>query len=721
VSELLLAAFSDYHAQSLQELKASIQKLQVKPDLILYGGDAVRRFGPYAESTRHELLHRYIKKMQTGDDFIIEVPQVEIKEKGRLVPARVPDLFLFRMRRARGGYAEEQLIHEFSEKVVTEVKRLMTLQTSERLRQDTDLPSFLRDIAGRFNKDPLEISEAEINRFLHQDCTLQLVENAEWVWGSIHILGETGLTNQFSKLADLSQLGVCGVIGNSDVLPCKSVFRAKRVYDVHERPFFFGDYAVIGQEGGSAPEGHLGLGCTCYKEETITSHLEELWTLVPRNRKIILLTHTPPYGVLDHSVRYGEAHIGSQAVAEFIRDKRNIALIVCGHSHYSGGKVVELEGVPVVNVASQDDNFSPAIFATVKLNGSWKVEFCSVPSNFELLMSDPALTVEDRKQTLKEWVFYDRDAEYIVDAHKRYGESFLRDFHELYRIKNQFGFSFPNVIEFYNLGVRSKDDFSEEILREVVKRTSRRGLAQLVLRRAFLKLQASRAGKPMVYGDLSHLAYDKIAFLDIEYLPELKDKPAVYGFLVQDTVRQFIMGEEHEMKTYLKQLLEEGYKLFFYGGADKKILRNLMRHNSVVSSLREANGKFVNVLYHIQCNIGLPIYSQRLSEVFQFLYPDKAPSEWEYAFSNGSRLRSQGLMPYEMDGSLKAMLIRQILGRREKGEATEEYFQLLKKANATDLYELKLVLQGIRNLSETTRFSLRHLCQSECRKEANQP
>lgn len=702
MSKLLIAAFSDYHAQSLQELKATIQKLQVKPDLILYGGDAVRRFGPYAESARRELLHRYIKKMRNGGDFTIEVPQVEIKEKGLLVLARVPDLFLFRMRRARGGYAEEQLTHEFSEKVITEVKRLMSLQTSERLRQDTDLLSFIRDLAGCFNKDPLEISEAEINRFLHQDCTLQLIEDAEWVWGSIHILGEAGLTNQFSKLADLSQLGVCGVVGNNDVLPCKSVFHAKRVYDVHERPFFFGDYAVIGQEGGSAPESHLGLGYTCYKEETITSHLEELWSLVPRNRKIILLTHTPPYGVLDHSVRYGEAHIGSQAVAEFIRDKENIALVICGHSHYSGGKVSELEGVPVVNVASHDDNFSPAVLATVELNRTQKIEFHPIPSNFELMMSDAALTVEDRKQTLRGWGFYERDIEYIVNAHETFGERFTRDFRGLYQTKKKYGFSVSNVIEFYSLGARSEEDFSEEIFREVVKRTSRRGLAQLVLRRAFSKLQASRAGKPMVYGDLSHLAYDKIAFLDIEYLPELKDKPAVYGFLVQDTVRQFIMGEEHEMITYLKQLLEEGYRLFFYGGADKKILRNLMRHNGVVSSLREANGKFVNVLYHIQCNIGLPIYSQRLSQVFQFLYPDKAPSEWEYVFSNGSRLRSQGLMPYEMDGSLKAMLIRQILKRQEGGEATEEYFQLLKKANATDLYELKLVLQGIKNLSETS-------------------
>jgi len=48
----------------------------------------------------------------------------------------------------------------------------------------------------------------------------------------------------------------------------------------------------------------------------------------------ILVSHTPPYGILDLAPS-GE-HIGSKAVREFL-DKNEVNLVVCGHAHEAKG------------------------------------------------------------------------------------------------------------------------------------------------------------------------------------------------------------------------------------------------------------------------------------------------------------------------------------------------------------------------------------------------
>jgi Icc-related predicted phosphoesterase len=60
----------------------------------------------------------------------------------------------------------------------------------------------------------------------------------------------------------------------------------------------------------------------------------------------VLLSHSPPKGILDVSTR--GASLGSQAVREAIERTRP-ALVVCGHIHACGGQTARLGPTPIVN------------------------------------------------------------------------------------------------------------------------------------------------------------------------------------------------------------------------------------------------------------------------------------------------------------------------------------------------------------------------------------
>jgi Icc-related predicted phosphoesterase len=62
----------------------------------------------------------------------------------------------------------------------------------------------------------------------------------------------------------------------------------------------------------------------------------------------IMLTHCPPYGVVDEAKN--GIHLGSKAIAEFIALKKPL-LHFCGHIHEQGGNEGMLNGTKVINVA----------------------------------------------------------------------------------------------------------------------------------------------------------------------------------------------------------------------------------------------------------------------------------------------------------------------------------------------------------------------------------
>ena len=192
--------------------------------------------------------------------------------------------------------------------------------------------------------------------------------------------------NWFERLASLSRFGLCGVIGNDDRSTVGKMLSGTRVYNVHGRPAILGEYAVIGMEGAiSDPaesgrkipvyslesgqlisEEEIGRGYVLYKEPTVRKYLAAAKKVVA-GKKIIVLSHCPPHGVLDLAQRFGWNNIGSSALRDFVKKTRNVVLVVCGHVHRCGEKSDRLGSALVVNAASHDDIGAPGRVAIIEI------------------------------------------------------------------------------------------------------------------------------------------------------------------------------------------------------------------------------------------------------------------------------------------------------------------------------------------------------------------
>jgi len=92
--------------------------------------------------------------------------------------------------------------------------------------------------------------------------------------------------------------------------------------------------------GGGVPVTPFGSWSYDFTEEQAS----ELLLDCPDNA--VLVSHSPPYGILDVSSR--GHHLGSHAVRRLIENKAP-RLVVCGHIHESGGRIDKLGETVVVN------------------------------------------------------------------------------------------------------------------------------------------------------------------------------------------------------------------------------------------------------------------------------------------------------------------------------------------------------------------------------------
>src|SRR5258708_7871516 len=89
-----------------------------------------------------------------------------------------------------------------------------------------------------------------------------------------------------------------------------------------------------------------------YAGEDIAQHLNTQRQLVSPSH-LIVVSHTPPEGILDHAVRFSEdgrpRSIGSRALKKFLKTRKEVVLVVCGHVHRCGGMHQKVSGTTVVN------------------------------------------------------------------------------------------------------------------------------------------------------------------------------------------------------------------------------------------------------------------------------------------------------------------------------------------------------------------------------------
>jgi Icc-related predicted phosphoesterase/uncharacterized protein YprB with RNaseH-like and TPR domain len=173
-------------------------------------------------------------------------------------------------------------------------------------------------------------------------------------------LKEFGIKN----IANKSKYGLAGVAGNDDTLHFKDIAkRSEKVFDLHESPIILDNYAFLGLEGSTK-----GPGVLKYDENEVCEHLNKQYEAIFSERilKTILVSHTPPFSVLDFSMRFGAENIGSISVKEFL-DSKEIDCLICGHSHLNGGKHERYNKTYVLNVSSHDDQFAPGNVAVLRL------------------------------------------------------------------------------------------------------------------------------------------------------------------------------------------------------------------------------------------------------------------------------------------------------------------------------------------------------------------
>ncbi len=179
-----------------------------------------------------------------------------------------------------------------------------------------------------------------------------------------------GRKNRFAEIAKLSQYGLCAVAGNDDSEETRELIGGRGVYPVHSRALILGGFAIVGVEGAPLSN-ELGpnynIGYLLYPEGVLTWHMKSWNASEFRGKKLIIVSHTPPYGVLDFAIRFGRRNIGSRPLREFIEASQNALLCICGHVHRCGGQSARLRRAFVVNVSSHDYPGSPGKVALIQI------------------------------------------------------------------------------------------------------------------------------------------------------------------------------------------------------------------------------------------------------------------------------------------------------------------------------------------------------------------
>jgi len=173
--------------------------------------------------------------------------------------------------------------------------------------------------------------------------------------------------NQFTELSKLSKTKkVLAVLGNDDFYAqAKEVLKSEGIHDLYNESAIYGNFAFIGLESSTS-----GPAIFRHEEQDFESHLTCQYEHL-QGKKLIILSHTPPFGLLDRGIRFasedeGSHHIGSSALRRFL-ESHKVDLVICGHCHSHGGLAERIGNTTVVNVSSHDDYRAVGKFAIIDL------------------------------------------------------------------------------------------------------------------------------------------------------------------------------------------------------------------------------------------------------------------------------------------------------------------------------------------------------------------
>jgi len=254
----------------------------------------------------------------------------------------------------------------FSDWRVQEIEQL--IDYLRRLEEKPDLIVYAGDDIRRFNRVPYmflpkKLKERYRNLLIKKRESFGMLDK-KGIEEFIKLSEEKNKSeaNKFEKIASYSKYGLCVVAGNDDPSYAKKAIIGKKVYDVHEESIIIDDFAIVGVEGATSKIGPL-----IYSERKVKKHLKINIDKID-NKQLIIVSHSPPFRILDFAMRFDKEHIGSTSLRDCIEEYPNkIKLVISGHVHRQGGKFENYKDVFVVNCASHDNEGSPGIIAIIDI------------------------------------------------------------------------------------------------------------------------------------------------------------------------------------------------------------------------------------------------------------------------------------------------------------------------------------------------------------------
>jgi len=138
----------------------------------------------------------------------------------------------------------------------------------------------------------------------------------------------TRLLSSFTRL----RVPVLFVPGNCDP-PSLLGVDLEGVRSLHGKTVSYGEIAFLGIGGSPPTPFHTPFEI---KEEEIMAELSQAAKNLIDDRKLILLSHTPPRDTRLDKTGFG-LHVGSVSVRKFIEDERPL-IVFCGHIHEARGE-----------------------------------------------------------------------------------------------------------------------------------------------------------------------------------------------------------------------------------------------------------------------------------------------------------------------------------------------------------------------------------------------
>jgi Icc-related predicted phosphoesterase/uncharacterized protein YprB with RNaseH-like and TPR domain len=403
-----IVSFSDYRIQDVQLLLDFIGSLDPRPDVLLYGGDDVSRFGPYPSNLLEKELEETdcppysAMRLESGASIFnlnvkFDSPQTAIKALAQTISRNLsigdsierltlsglePDAKLDQIvRRARKALKHAGFSMSTRNFAVGEAFQSFGVER-DRFRWNVSIG---RGKDGSMNckarspwsglvwdaPEDAPRDASAIGSYLKTKCLVLVREGRPSKKALLYNPAES--RNFFEELARKSTYGICAVIGNDDYHSVSSVIKGMNVFNVNESPLILGKYAIIGMEGSPTSPEEPGIGVCLYTEDEIKRHLESFHHYA-ENKELIVVSHAPPRGILDHAVRFGRRDIGSQSLRKFIESNKSVKLVICGHVHRCGGMVSKLANASVVNAASHDNYGEPGRVAIIDMDSSGRMK-----------------------------------------------------------------------------------------------------------------------------------------------------------------------------------------------------------------------------------------------------------------------------------------------------------------------------------------------------------